>query len=96
MNYADIAIPSPLPQLFTYRVPEEWKGRAKPGFRAVIPFRNKNRIGIILHSHSELSKELKKEKIKNIEAIPDELPLLSSTTIDWLRWLADYYFDTMC
>ena len=92
MNYADIAIPSPLPQLFTYRVPEEWKGRAKPGFRAVIPFRNKNRIGIILHSHSELSKELKKEKIKNIEAIPDELPLLSSKTIDWLRWLADYYF----
>jgi len=38
ISLVDVAIPCPVDRLFTYRVPESLRGRARPGTRVLVPF----------------------------------------------------------
>jgi primosomal protein N' (replication factor Y) (superfamily II helicase) len=85
--YVDVAVPLPVYRVFTYSAPGPWANLAMPGRRALVPFRNKRMVGLILAAgEGEL-----RPKIRSVERILEEPPLLSDRLLELGRWLAAYY-----
>ena len=82
-----VALPLPLFRTFTYEVDDRDAARARPGMRAVVPFRNRRQIGLIV------GEDQPREgiKAKRVESLPDAEPVMSAAMLDLCRWLADYY-----
>lgn len=79
---------------FDYLVPEALLERAKPGCRALVPFGvgNSQRLAMIL----EISPEKKTQnEMKQVVAVLDEAPLLTSEAISLVYWLKDRCFCTL-
>src|SRR5437867_7885884 len=62
MTFAQVAFALPLFHTFTYRVPEEFVGRVKPGSQVQAPFRGRSRRGVVI----ELSPESPLEKVHEL------------------------------
>lgn len=90
-SYAQIAISSPLDQLFTYRVPQSLEGRVRPGMRVVVPFRSRRVVGFCLALTAQLPKNFSEGKLKEIAAVPDAAPVFSEKMLWLIEWLSDYY-----
>jgi len=85
-EYFTIAVDAPLAKPLTYKSPDSIS--AKPGCSVVVPLGNRKAKGIIL---SSTEKPETKYKIKPINEINAELPLLSKEYLDWLNWMSEYY-----
>lgn len=87
--FADVILPVPIPQAFTYRVPQEMVAFIAKGARVVVPF-GKGRIltGIV---QDLKEKPPTKYTAKYINALLDETPIVSSHQLDFFQWMADYY-----
>ena len=83
---AEIAVNVPLKQLFSYRVPESLVDAVQVGMRVQIPFGRRTTIGVLLGL-----KRGQADNLKDISALLDDDPLLTSTLIKLLCWSADYY-----
>src|ERR1043166_1187250 len=83
----DVALPLPLFRNFTYEVDDSQADRARPGMRAVVPFRNRKQIGVIVGS-SELPPGV---TAKRVHELPDREPVMSAEMLALCKWLADYY-----
>lgn len=85
---ADIAVPIPVMGLFTYEVPAEFQERLQVGVRVRVPFKNREMIGYVVgkrlsdQSHS---------KLKPLQAILDEEPVLSPAMLELTEWVSKYY-----
>jgi len=77
----------PVPELFDYRVPIELAEAVVPGARVRVPFGRGVRIGYCI----ERSAEQRYEKLKEIEAVVDDAPLLEPDLLNLVKWTADYY-----
>lgn len=90
-TYADLIIPLPLNQLFTYIVPKELISACKVGVRVIVPFgKKKIYTGIVKTIHtSEPDYET-----KEIISVLDENPIISSIQFKLWEWVADYYMCT--
>ena len=86
-EYCEVALPRPLLQTFSYRLPAEMAGRARPGCRVMVPFRRGRAVGCI----TALSDECAIGSVKSVGALLDEEPLLSDRLLRLCRWAADYY-----
>lgn len=84
-----IAVPCPLPKLFDYRAGESGITDNLVGRRVRIPFGNRKLVGIILEVGSDSS--LSNAKIRAIDAILDEVPVLNAEMLELLRWASTYY-----
>ena len=82
-----VALPLPLFRTFTYEVADEDASRARPGMRAVVPFRNRTQIGVII-GEDEPREGIKP---KRVASLPDTEPVMSAAMLDLCRWLAEYY-----
>jgi primosomal protein N' (replication factor Y) len=82
-----VALPLPLFRNFTYEVDDSQAERARPGMRAVVPFRNRKQIGVIV-GYDEPREGL---KAKKVDSLPDTEPVMSERMIALCQWLADYY-----
>lgn len=58
------------------------------GARVWVPFGNKIRLGVVL---GEDSSELEQSKLKSIEAVIDEQPLLCEAMLGLCQWISAYY-----
>jgi primosomal protein N' (replication factor Y) (superfamily II helicase) len=87
--FADLILPIPVSQLFTYRVPREMSVSIKNGARVVVPF-GKNRIltGVVAQIHQ---KPPSKYQAKYIAELLDEDPLVSVFQLELFKWIAEYY-----
>lgn len=86
--YADVLLPLHLPGTYTYRVPQEYNGKVKPGQRVVVQFgRQKLYSALIrrIHEHAP------NWKTKYIASILDIEPIVTERQMDFWDWLADYY-----
>jgi primosomal protein N' (replication factor Y) len=83
----DVALPLPLFRTFTYRVPDALPGSVAPGSRVVVPFRNRNEIGIVVGTGSAREGM----KVKDVVAAPDGAPVMDEPMLALCRWIADYY-----
>src|ERR1700737_2114268 len=72
MPLIDVALALPLFRTFTYRVPDGVTGSIVPGSRVVVPFRNRNEIGIVV---GDAVPRLGM-KVKDIVSAPDDAPIM--------------------
>jgi primosomal protein N' (replication factor Y) (superfamily II helicase) len=87
-KFAEIALPLPLFQNFTYAVEEGLANPVVVGSRVVVPLRNKREVGICL-GVSDASPL--KRKPKAVLESPDAEPAIGRSLLDLCKWMADYY-----
>ena len=87
--FADLILPVPVAQLFTYRVPRVLNTALKNGARVVVPF-GKNRVvtGVVARIHQTPPSRY---QAKYIAELLDEEPLITPYQLDLFQWMADYY-----
>lgn len=87
--FADIILPIPIHQEFTYRVPFEMNDFIKEGVRVVVPFgKSKLYTGIVTKIHENIPKEY---QARYIEYILDEQPIITGQQYAFWKWIAKYY-----
>jgi primosomal protein N' (replication factor Y) len=86
MSFALIALPVPVRQLFTYRVPGEFDDAALPGAPVDVTFRGRAARGVLVERIASTSLENVRDIIRVTGA-----PLLSAHLLELTRWVADYY-----
>ncbi len=87
MRYCHVALPRPLRQTFVYELPPDLRGAARPGARVLVPFRNRTLVGCI----DRLSDETDLSRVRPVEDLLDEEPLLPGPLLRLCRWIAHYY-----
>jgi primosomal protein N' (replication factor Y) len=90
--YAEVALPLPLNQTFSYLIPEFWQKQAKIGARVLVPFRGRILTGFVISlSKRRAEKDL---KLKEIQEVLDERPIFSKNILSFTRKLSDYYYTS--
>ncbi len=82
-----VALPLPLFRTFAYEVDDADAARARPGMRAVVPFRNRRDIGVIV-GPAEPNPAVSP---KRVLVLPDSEPVLGERMLALCAWIADYY-----
>mgnify|MGYP001825207042 CR=1 FL=1 len=85
--YCQIALPKPVFQTFSYRVPPRLRELAVPGVRVRVPFGRRREIGI-LQSIDDTPPE---RSVKEVLEVLDDGPVLAPALLHLCRWTADYY-----
>ncbi len=90
--FADLILPLPLDNRFTYSLTDEEAQFIQPGMRLAVQF-GKNRIytGIVAEVHQNPPEVY---EAKPIHQILDEKPLLTYEQLKFWNWLATYYLCT--
>jgi primosomal protein N' (replication factor Y) len=86
-SIAHIAVGLPVEGPFDYAIPEQFQSRIALGDRVTVNFANGKRLGFVVG----LAKESAFEKLKPIEAILDEKPLLNEATVRCAGAIARHY-----
>jgi len=87
--FADVLLPVPMRQVFTYRVPFELNQQIGAGLRVLVPFgKSKLLTGIVTNVHSLVPQNY---QAKYIDTILDELPILSPKQMAFWDWVSTYY-----
>jgi primosomal protein N' (replication factor Y) len=90
--YADLILPLPLPDFFTYHVPDEWIDMMEIGKRVLVPFgKNKYYAAIIYNVHESKPQGY---LVKDILSVLDEFPIVNELQLRFWKWIADYYLCT--
>lgn len=85
-----VAIAVPVYRLFDYLAPEQiGPASIKPGIRLEVPFGKAKKIAFLVEcvQHSDIDTG----KLKRVERILDEEPLLSAKDLTLLQWAGSYY-----
>ncbi len=91
-RYAQVAVPVPLRQTFTYRLPDRLAGRVTVGSRVAVPFGRRKLIGIVVKIRDELPPDNKIKAVKEVAAEIDPEPVFTEELLAFLVRAADYYF----
>lgn len=92
ITYAELILPLPLSQLFTYSVPEEWANKIHIGCRVVVSFGQKKfYTGIVRNLHFIQPEGF---KVKPITALLDTEPILEPLQFKLWDWMAYYYLSS--
>lgn len=87
---AHVALPYPFSDPFDYLLPDEIDRDDLVGCRASVPFGGRLAVGVILAVES--CEVVDGDKLKHVDEILDETPLLDSNALRFLAWVSDYYF----
>ena len=85
--FAEVAIPVPVRQTFTYRVPAAFRADLAPGRQVTVPFGRRTAEGFVV----ALTKRATREDLKEILAVDGTGPQFTPELLDLTKWLADYY-----
>lgn len=92
-SYIEVAVPTPLFQTFTYRVPEGSPlSSPAPGCRVVVPFGRQKMVGVVLGSSQEPPQGLDPAKLKAALEVVDDQALFSENLLKLARWMSTYYY----
>lgn len=90
--FADVIIPLAVPNLYTYRIPNNWNDLVQPGQRVVVQFgKSKYYVGIIQKINNQAPKDY---QAKYIQDILDSAPIVNVTQLAFWDWIATYYMCT--
>jgi primosomal protein N' (replication factor Y) len=88
--YADIILPVPLNELFTYSVPGNLERLAVPGARVYVPFGKGRRLtGLIVRTHG--IKPTQHETKEILSVLDDTRPSVLPGQIKLMEWMSRYY-----
>lgn len=82
-----VAVPSPLPQLFDYRLPAD--AQVEPGMRVRVPFGRSNRVGVVVECSNQ--SDIDADRLKTITELLDETPILPAELLSFVLWASRYY-----
>ncbi|HKL96051.1 MAG TPA: primosomal protein N' [Paludibacteraceae bacterium] len=89
MTFADIILPFPLAQTYTYAVPDEWRDRLLVGMRVIVPFGARRfYTGIVMDIHERVPEV---SLVKEISALIDDKPILRAVQLRFWQWISAYY-----
>ncbi len=90
--WAEVVLPIPLEQTYTYQVPEALVPQVRRGVRVEVPFgKGKYYAGLVWRVH----REAPEWDTKPILAVIDEEPVVSESQLALWQWIADYYVCTL-
>ena len=90
MKYAEVILPLPLENTYTYSIPEEMLSSVEVHFRVIVPFGSKRYYTAIVKAiHEQAPDPL--YTYKDIIAVPDKNPVIYSLQIPFWEWMASYY-----
>lgn len=87
---AEVAIGLPISKTFHYLIPERMKEPIQIGMRVLVPFKGRKVTGFIIDLLDEAPKELE-GKLREVEELLDEAPLISFQMLRFYRWISEYY-----
>ncbi|MGB1108879.1 MAG: primosomal protein N', partial [Gammaproteobacteria bacterium] len=82
-----VAVPTPLDRLFDYRLPAEQS--ASLGARVRVPFGRRKLVGVVVEIGVE--PDCDPAKIRDVDEVIDDQPMLDETELGFLNWVARYY-----
>ncbi|MCC6152254.1 MAG: primosomal protein N', partial [Candidatus Hydrogenedentes bacterium] len=85
--FAQVVLPLPLDQQFTYSVPAALRHRVIVGMRVVVPFQKRVETGTIVG----LAAETEVDGVRALIDLPDDGPIFSNELLDLCRWISEYY-----
>ncbi len=88
---AQVAVPIPVFQSFSYSMPKSMKEGPVPGCRVLVPFGNRSLTGMIV----SLEQGEVTPGIKEIRQVLDREPVLSPTLLELAAWMARYYLGPL-
>ncbi len=87
--FAEVILPFPINQVFSYAIPENLGLSVQPGKRVIVQFgARKLYTGLVRRTHS-LSPEIK--ELKDILEVLDEAALVNELQMKFWEWMAGYY-----
>lgn len=86
-RFARVALPLPVPEPYTYLIPEALADRIVPGARVVVPVRRRELVGIVLSETSAPPPGAARE----ILGAPDPDPAVLPDLLRTAEWMARYY-----
>jgi primosomal protein N' (replication factor Y) len=86
MPFAEVALPLPLRQTFTYRIPDPLAARAIPGAQVQVPFRGRSTRGVVV----SVVAASPRAAVRDLTAVLPGSPL-SPHLLELARWIAEYY-----
>lgn len=94
MVYAEIILPLPLQDTYTYRVPEGMQAQLKAGCLVVVPFgKSKKYTGVVAYIH-QVAPQIDFE-VKEIIRLEDEKPAFRKQQLRFWEWIAQYYLCSL-
>ncbi len=87
----EVAVGLPVSKTFHYRVPEPMRESLQIGMRVLVPFKGRKVTGFTIDCLDHLPKTLLDEKLKEVDDLLDEVPLLDPKILRFYRWISEYY-----
>ncbi|HNQ61253.1 MAG TPA: primosomal protein N' [Bacteroidia bacterium] len=86
--FADVIIPIPVPNLFTYRIPPEYREEVRKGVRVVVPFGKQKIYSALVR---KVHPNTLSENIKDIQGVLDKWPIVNELQFEFWDWIEKYY-----
>ena len=91
-KYADVIVPLPLQEAFTYAVPPECQPKIRVGQRVIVPFGSRKfYTAIVLRLHDDTPPY----PTKPVSEILDTEPIVLQKQLQLWKWVSDYYLCSM-
>lgn len=91
--FAQVILPLPLHDVYSYRVPEQWKNRIKPGQRVVVQFGVKKFYAALVYAVTPEAPQ--NVETKEILQLLDDDPVVFAGNFELWKWMAAYYCCTL-
>ena len=90
MKYAEVILPLPLENVYTYKIPADLESVVVPGCRVIVHFGKKRFYTAIVYTVHERQPKTDYE-LKEIYALLDATPILRRPQLRFWEWVASYY-----
>ncbi len=86
----EVAVGLPVSKTFHYLIPERMRGSLQIGMRVLVPFKGRKVTGFCLALLDQPPKGIE-EKLREVEDLLDEAPLIDPQMLRFYRWISNYY-----
>ena len=92
--FADVIVPLPLANSYTYRLPADMEGEVQVGSRVIVPFGQKKfYTAIVIRLHNTPPEG--DYQVKPITEVLDPHPIVTPAQLAFWQWVAEYYLCTL-
>ncbi|MCI7782055.1 MAG: primosomal protein N', partial [Parabacteroides sp.] len=90
MRYAEVILPLPLANSYTYRIPDELESLVVPGCRVMVYFgRKRSYTALVWEVHDRAPQA--EQMVKELYALVDSSPVVRPLQLRFWQWIASYY-----
>ena len=86
----EVAVGLPVSNTFHYRIPGKMKDSLRIGMRVLVPFKGRKVTGFSVDLVEKPPKGVE-EKLREVEDLLDEAPLVDPQMLRFYRWISNYY-----